>query len=350
MARSDRGRLEGVPDEDVDDVLARAARLQADAQARAQTDDGRATVDEVKAVARELAIEPTHVETAIRAHNAERAATERRQAEAREARKRWLVRLGVVTAAVLGLTLLVMTCSGLLSWLRGDTQGAGQPVPPTEPRPAPTATERATLVVAPPATEPDTPVVTPTAAEPAAAPIAAEPSAAPPAAALPAPSPVVASPPDEGVAPATQTVRRSPLAPADALALRRDLEGAWDLRAYMLRDEGQWMGVPVTRAQERWLLRRAGDFEHTMGDPIAFSGKWTVTEALEGFPSPWAESRVFLLALTDVRALALDMQRPRDWHVGVLSEGDLLLFYAGAGAAPDFDSIHQGSRFARGSR
>ncbi len=334
------GRPEGVPDEDVDEILAEAARLQAAAEARA-SDDGRATLAEVQAVARELEIAPAHVEAAVRAHHAAREAARRdaeRAKEEREARRtRWRIGGGVVLA----LGLVVAACTGLVSLFRGDPAPDAQAMPAAEPATQPAA-ERVREPASPPAPVP---------------PVAPATDPAPAREDPPPTEPVAAS--DDVVAPdaspeapdrAAGNVRRVPMAPAQALALRRDVEGAWDLRAYVLRDEGRWMTVPVSRAQERWLFRRPGDFEHSMGDPIAFSGRWTVTEALEGFPSPWEGARVFLLALTEVRGLVLDGGRPRDWHVGVLSEGDLAVFYAGAGLAPDFDAITQGSRFVRGAR
>jgi hypothetical protein len=238
---------------------------------------------------------------------------------------------------LLALGLVVAVCTGLVALFRGDPAPDAPATPAAEPVARPVRGSAPLPAPVPPAVP---------ATDPAPAgedPLVTEPVASADDIVVPDASPDA---PDR----AAGRVRRVPMPPAQALALRRDVEGAWDLRAYVLRDEGRWMTVPVTRAQERWLFRRPGDFEHSMGDPIAFSGRWTVTEALEGFPSPWEGSRVFLLALTEVRGLVLDGGRPRDWHVGVLSEGDLAVFYAGAGPAPDFDAITQGSRFVRGAR
>ena len=87
-----------VPNEDIDDIIAIAARLQDEAEAEAD----RATVQEVEAVAAELDIDPRHVQAAIDALARERAEAEQAEDEAEETAaqtRRTLGRVGLIGAA-----------------------------------------------------------------------------------------------------------------------------------------------------------------------------------------------------------------------------------------------------------
>lgn len=331
-----------IAEEDVQEVLARAARLQAEARRKA-VEDGTASIEEVQAVARELDIAPDHVEEAMRALRKEREQERRRKEEEereqqlaaarRSARWKLAGLLGggavIFGGACMGMLALPESCSTSSSEAL-ETPLAAVEAPVAEKSPAP---------VAEPAGIP--------------APVPSEASSPAPAAEAPAQEPLQEAPPAPMEAAAADvetpagTPRRVKLSASKAQLLQRELEGAWELEAYLLRDEGRWMGVPVTRTLERWKFRRVGDFDHVMGEALTFSGNWKIQEGLEGFPLPWRGSEAFLLALENVVGLAGDLSRYKDWHVGVLQEGELALFYAGRGDSPRFGSVTQGHRFVR---
>ena len=94
-------RRPDVPNEDIDDIIARASQLQ-DAD-RDHADD-HATVAEVEAVAEELDIDASYVEKAIAAIKSDRDAEASRQASATRNRYRWLswIGMGLVAIALVG--------------------------------------------------------------------------------------------------------------------------------------------------------------------------------------------------------------------------------------------------------
>jgi hypothetical protein len=339
-----------IPEEDVQELLERAALLQAEARKRA-VEDGTASIEEVQAVARELDIAPEHVEAAMRSLREERQKERRRREEEeragalaaarRSAGWRWAGWMGggalLFGGACMGVYGLLRGCSALVS--EAPAPEATATLSPETPRDA--APERAPASAPPAAPLPKS--------DPEELP--AEPEAA--GAAAPVEAPAEGAPVAEEQAPKDTpagTPRRVKLAAGKAQLLQRELEGAWELQAYLLRDEGRWVGVPVTRTLERWKFRRAGDFEHVMGGALTFSGRWKVQEGVEGFPLPWSGAEAFLLALEDVVGLSGDLSRYKDWHVGVLQDGELALFYAGRGEQPNFGSVTQGHRFARSAR
>ncbi len=93
-------RRPDVPDEDIDDIIARAAQLH---DAERKHDDDHATVEEVEAVARELDIPPEYVDKAIAAIGRERAADVLKRESAARGRTRMAQIAGL---ALVGIGLL----------------------------------------------------------------------------------------------------------------------------------------------------------------------------------------------------------------------------------------------------
>ncbi len=101
-----------VADEDIDDIIELAQQQQDEARSATE---GRATVEQVKAVAAELDIAPEHVEAAIAALHqrrqaaAEAAAEAQRQQALARSRRTTLLRRIAVAAGVVGLALSLLT-------------------------------------------------------------------------------------------------------------------------------------------------------------------------------------------------------------------------------------------------
>lgn len=117
-----------IPDEDVDDIVARAAALQDAARA----DDGKATKAEVQAVAAELDIAPEYVDEAIEAIQRERRITTEREAERSQARTRTLRTTGLALVALVALFAVGVSGAAMLG--SGRLSGAAVDVDQTASR------------------------------------------------------------------------------------------------------------------------------------------------------------------------------------------------------------------------
>lgn len=124
-------RRDDVPDEDIDDIIELAQQRQDEVR---RASEGRASVEQVKAVAAELDIAPEHVEAAIgqlraqREADAARQAEQARQAQAQRARSRALLRKLAVGAGAVLMALSVLTgglaVSGRSSMLQAEREVA----------------------------------------------------------------------------------------------------------------------------------------------------------------------------------------------------------------------------------
>jgi hypothetical protein len=280
---STRDRLQSRPDVDDDDIpgiIARADAMQSEAKAKLE---GRASVDEVIAVGRELDIEDKYVEAALdelRTEREPKPPTPRSPSSSRQ----WLPWLALGLGAL-----------GLV-WLLASPSVDQQPGP--EPLHVKAPDEPSAPVKGPPDVDEARPTVVPP----------------PPPAHVPA-----------------------PVAVSD---LQEAIEGDWVLVSYHLQKDGNFFEVAVSEdknygARERWRLRSDGTFIHIMDGKLTFSGRYLVSvDPADKSQGLLPEGAPFVLTATDVHSNVPGIERPLEFFRGEIHNERLVLFYLGQSQDP----------------
>ena len=314
--RADLERRDDVDNDDIGRIIERADELQAAAQV---ADDDTATVDEVKAIGRELSIEDRYIEEAIRELNEARRAQQAPRTDPSRTdppRRRpvglWL---GVAIAAAVGWTVL-----------GDDADPDPAPVPPPVPSVDAASDARAT---------------------PPAAVVPAPPIPAPP---IPVPPNEVLTPVEEPVAVQGQS-EPAPVAVDGGNEV--PIAGDWILESYALHDGNRYVERALSRrspdrSPERWRLREDGSFIHVMSDTLSFTGRYTVSAAT--LPAPiralTPSATGVLVTTTEVEASIPGVRHEVQYYLGALIGDRLVLYFTGK--TPEVtDRMPQGHGFRR---
>jgi hypothetical protein len=317
-ARSD------IDDADIPWIIERAQEL----QDKARIDEG-VSIDEIKAVSRELEIEDVHVEAAL--VELQQARVEQAQPEPEpEAQpelldlptRRRMAERGIMAGGVLLMGIILLGAAALFfpskdppenpteagsqededrstTSSRTDVEPESDPEAASKPN-----TGQKTLGYSEPAPENNP--------DPHSVDLSEDPTN------TPAPAPAQEPPSAEIL--------------QDGLDPR--LVGNWVLHSYTVQQGGTWMEVPLGREtvfeeRERWEFSADDRFRHTMGPSLWFSGRTASsppgfsTDDLSFWAGPW-----FLLNGSGVLT-SFGQTRAHDYHLGTFQGEEMVLFYLG---------------------
>jgi hypothetical protein len=314
-----------IPQDEVDDVVARAAELAAAEQRAAAEASAGASVADVKQAAREAGIDPAHVERAL---------AERQERARRLRRGVVLGGLGVgALAVVVGMAFALRAAA---RWFDDDA-----------------------VVDAHVTSGPQTPVQAPGSAGTGAwdrsgeAPLAREDRTVGTSETSGAAAAEPEAPTAHAEAPAASPLVPRMLSGQEAAVASAALTGDWQLASWLSLGSEQ-LEVPARRRAETeppaeaWQLLSSGRFRHSFSDGVAAGGRWSVA----GTVSPpervaWLGIETWWLVALDDVTLSYDplAGRGREWAL-VARDGDEAVFvYLGKSA--DASEVTLGGRFTK---
>jgi hypothetical protein len=306
-----------IPQDEVEDVVARAAELAAAEQRAAAEASAGASEADVKQAAREAGIDPVHVERAL---------AERRERTLRLRRGMVLRALCLGALAVLAAGLFALRA--VARWVTADGGGA-EPAGASVDAPGPGHDRSAEGSTVP---EPDG---------------SAEGSAVPEPDGSAEGSAVAAEPPRVGVLVPTLLSGQAAAAAADAL------EGDWQLASWLSLGSER-LEVPARRRAETeppveaWQMLSSGRFRRSFSDGLAAGGRWSVAGTV---PAPegvaWLGIDTWWLVALDDVTLSYDplAGRGREWALVARDGEEAVFVYLGKSA--DASAVTLGGRFTR---
>ena len=344
-----------IPDDQVDDVILRAAQLQAEKQAAAQS--ASTSAEELQEMGSELDIDPEFIAEAL----AEREAGIVAQEEAEADRRRRWQRFRRKCLNVLGSRWFIATVLLMLSYFalkvlfdESGSDGSGEDESPK------VAEKSLRPTITPPTPKKLEPVfprdVAPGIVYARDAEILVDPVEMDAEVKLDAKMPLDASEePDAIVDQFIEADAAKPKPPKGRLKRRGvapkiSLEGEWRLHSYRVHMNGDTMDVLVTKTalkdRERWEFRKSGRFSHRMSKLFGTSGRYTVEPAVVDWLFTEADDKAFVLHTKNVMTTLGQPPRPHEYFYGTMVGDDLVLHFLGK-ELKGWARHPQGARFRR---
>lgn len=344
-----------VPDDQVDDVILRAAQLQAEKQAAAQSSS--TSAEELQKMGSELDIDPEFIAEALAEREAGIAAEEEAEAD----RKRRWQRFRRKCFNILGSRWFIASVLLMLSYFAlklifvgSGSEGTGEVESPT------VAEKPLRPTTAPPTTKRLKPIFPPDAAPRVVfardAEIEDELLEMDAEVLLDAEVPLDASEEPDAIVDQFVKADASKPKPPKGLFERRkrapkiSLAGEWRLHSYRVHMNGDTMDVLVTKTalkdRERWEFRKSGRFSHRMSKLFGTSGRYTIEPGVEDWVFAEGDDNAFVLHTKNVMTTLGQRPRPHEYFYGTMVDGDLVLHFLGK-ELKGWARHPQGARFRR---